>query len=101
EDGIRDFHVTGVQTCALPISLFASQGISFAAQFICTHRPEDRCSCRKPAIGLVRDFVNAAPLDRERSAMVGDSDSDVEFALNLEIGRASCRERVEIAVAAA
>src|SRR5690606_39386559 len=22
EDGIRDFHVTGVQTCALPISLF-------------------------------------------------------------------------------
>src|SRR5690606_40840917 len=23
EDGIRDFHVTGVQTCALPISLTA------------------------------------------------------------------------------
>src|SRR5690606_40367752 len=23
EDGIRDFHVTGVQTCALPISWFA------------------------------------------------------------------------------
>src|SRR5690606_41641544 len=24
EDGIRDFHVTGVQTCALPISLMAA-----------------------------------------------------------------------------
>src|SRR5436309_10318478 len=24
EDGIRDFHVTGVQTCALPISLSSS-----------------------------------------------------------------------------
>src|SRR5690606_39989143 len=24
EDGIRDFHVTGVQTCALPISAYAS-----------------------------------------------------------------------------
>src|SRR5690606_41140540 len=23
EDGIRDFHVTGVQTCALPISFFS------------------------------------------------------------------------------
>src|SRR5436309_14035483 len=23
EDGIRDFHVTGVQTCALPISMFS------------------------------------------------------------------------------
>src|SRR5690606_39701806 len=27
EDGIRDFHVTGVQTCALPISLTASFGL--------------------------------------------------------------------------
>src|SRR5207302_3382005 len=38
EDGIRDFHVTGVQTCALPIfaitdylaGLYASQGILLA-----------------------------------------------------------------------
>src|SRR5690606_39362837 len=27
EDGIRDFHVTGVQTCALPISAFGLAGI--------------------------------------------------------------------------
>src|SRR5690606_40017914 len=27
-DGIRDFHVTGVQTCALPISLMAKEGIT-------------------------------------------------------------------------
>src|SRR5690606_39379869 len=26
EDGIRDFHVTGVQTCALPISALAQLG---------------------------------------------------------------------------
>src|SRR5690606_40754428 len=25
EDGIRDFHVTGVQTCALPICVFQAQ----------------------------------------------------------------------------
>src|SRR5690606_39789793 len=25
EDGIRDFHVTGVQTCALPISLLSTE----------------------------------------------------------------------------
>src|SRR5690606_40380957 len=28
EDGIRDFHVTGVQTCALPICAGASTGAS-------------------------------------------------------------------------
>lgn len=65
--------------------LFASQGIEFAARFVCPHRPEERCVCRKPGIGLVRDFVNAAPLDRQRSGVVGDSDSDIEFARNLGI----------------
>src|SRR6266511_4213445 len=28
EDGIRDFHVTGVQTCALPISVSTTNGVS-------------------------------------------------------------------------
>src|SRR5207302_7371736 len=28
EDGIRDFHVTGVQTCALPISIFCLRDCS-------------------------------------------------------------------------
>src|SRR5690606_40624198 len=28
EDGIRDFHVTGVQTCALPISIRDTRGVS-------------------------------------------------------------------------
>ncbi len=67
------------------LGLFASQGISFVGNFICPHLPAAGCDCRKPAIGLVRDFVNSAPLDRERSAMVGDRDTDVEFALNLGI----------------
>src|SRR5690606_40418091 len=31
EDGIRDFHVTGVQTCALPISLQRLAAINYAA----------------------------------------------------------------------
>jgi imidazoleglycerol-phosphate dehydratase/histidinol-phosphatase len=67
------------------LGLFASQGVRFAGNFVCPHLPEAGCGCRKPAIGLVRDFVNASPLDRERSAMVGDRDIDVEFAQNLGI----------------
>jgi imidazoleglycerol-phosphate dehydratase/histidinol-phosphatase len=66
-------------------TLFASQGIEFAASFVCPHPAEAGCACRKPAIGLVRDYVNSAPLDRERSAMVGDRDTDLEFARNLGI----------------
>src|SRR5690606_40824862 len=36
EDGIRDFHVTGVQTCALPISTPAT---------ISTSTPSSSCRC--------------------------------------------------------
>jgi imidazoleglycerol-phosphate dehydratase/histidinol-phosphatase len=67
------------------LALLASQGIRFTGNFICPHLPEAQCACRKPGIGLVRDFVNAGPLDRERSAMVGDRDTDVELARNLGI----------------
>jgi imidazoleglycerol-phosphate dehydratase/histidinol-phosphatase len=67
------------------IALFGSQGIHFAGNFVCPHVPDAHCACRKPGIGLVRDFVNAAPLDRVRSAMVGNSDTDVEFARNIGI----------------
>ncbi len=67
------------------LALLASQGIRFIGNFICSHTPEAHCGCRKPAIGLVRDFVNAEPLDRERSAVVGDRDTDVELARNLGI----------------
>jgi imidazoleglycerol-phosphate dehydratase/histidinol-phosphatase len=68
------------------LALLASQGIRFVGNFVCPHLPEAHCGCRKPAIGLVRDFVNAGPpLDRERSAVVGDRDTDVELAQNLGI----------------
>src|SRR5690606_41008003 len=34
EDGIRDFHVTGVQTCALPISIETAATASFLAPWL-------------------------------------------------------------------
>jgi len=67
------------------LALFASQGVRFAANLICPHLPEAHCTCRKPAIGLVRDYVDLRALDRERSAVVGDRDTDVELARNLGI----------------
>ena len=67
------------------LALLASQGVRFLGNFICPHLPEAHCACRKPAIGLVREFVNAGPFDRERSAVIGDRDTDVDLARNLGI----------------
>jgi len=67
------------------LDLFASQGIDFEAVFICPHFHSERCACRKPATGLVDEFLAAPPLDRARSFMVGDRDTDMQFAANLGI----------------
>jgi imidazoleglycerol-phosphate dehydratase/histidinol-phosphatase len=67
------------------LRLFASQGIEFGAVFICPHYKHEGCTCRKPAIGLVRDYLLSNPLDKARSYMIGDRDTDLEFAGNLGI----------------
>src|SRR5690606_40120088 len=62
EDGIRDFHVTGVQTCALPISL------SRASSRRCTKASTSACwHCLHPAARspspptLISDASSAIP----------------------------------------
>src|SRR2546430_4649019 len=81
EDGIRDLTVTGVQTCALPILWRAGTG---------------RALCRGARCRLSRPGR-----DRLRCAGVSDQSGrsvvlprQLPLAPALEIGRASCRERV-------
>src|SRR5690606_39821397 len=66
EDGIRDFHVTGVQTCALPIS----------------------------------GPLTVADVDHPRAVPPWQGAALVEADDLQQIGRASCRERVERSVGA-
>jgi imidazoleglycerol-phosphate dehydratase/histidinol-phosphatase len=63
--------------------VFASQGIEFAEVLYCPHEAEERCDCRKPAVGLVRKYLAPGLLDRPASAVVGDRDTDLELARNL------------------
>lgn len=67
------------------LRLFSSQGIEFDAIFICPHFAREQCECRKPRTGLMTEYLQQQPIDRNRSAMIGDRDSDVEFARNLNI----------------
>ena len=67
------------------LKLLDSQGISFAEVFVCPHRPEDGCECRKPRTGLVNDFMRTRPVDRAASVMIGDRDTDLKFAENLGV----------------
>jgi imidazoleglycerol-phosphate dehydratase / histidinol-phosphatase len=67
------------------LEAFASQGLVFDAVCICPHRPADGCSCRKPAAGIVRDYLAGHAVDLSASAVVGDRITDMEFARNIGV----------------
>ncbi len=67
------------------LELLASQGIEFEAVCICPHFKHEDCECRKPNIGMVRDYLAARRIDKARSFMIGDRDTDMEFAANLGV----------------
>jgi imidazoleglycerol-phosphate dehydratase / histidinol-phosphatase len=67
------------------LELLASQGIEFEAVCICPHFKHDECECRKPGIGMVKEFLAGNPIDKSRSYMIGDRDTDLAFAENLGV----------------
>src|SRR5256885_10565520 len=81
EDGIRDYKVTGVQTCALPISSW--NGLAFVASSSVSGSPAATCARERP--------LKASPFQdaRHLSSRLGRGRLE-----RIEIGRASCRERV-------
>ena len=67
------------------LDILASQGIHFAAIYVCPHRPEDGCTCRKPQTGLLADDIAAQRFDPADSYTIGDRETDLELARNLGI----------------
>src|SRR3989440_9524419 len=84
EDGIRDLIVTGVQTCALPISVIVDVAV-VQGGCIETSRPTTHDNPTYVVDGIIHYAVANMPGGLPRTSTL---------ALTNEIGRASCRERV-------
>lgn len=69
----------------LLLDILASEGIVFREVLIDPHRPEDGAPTRKPGTGLIRHYLADGALDRARSAVIGDRETDLEFARNIGI----------------
>ena len=50
--------------------------------YYCPHRPDENCTCRKPAPGLLLAAAAEHGLNLEESYFVGDARSDMEAAVN-------------------
>lgn len=49
--------------------------------YICPHRPDEECDCRKPKPGLLYQAADELGIDLTSSYLVGDALSDVEAGL--------------------
>ena len=86
----------GLGTASFPLDTFTpahefilntleSQGLYFEQVLICPHKPEDNCTCRKPKLGLVKDYLDDPHWDRKLSYFIGDRDTDLQMAQNMGI----------------
>ncbi|MEM7278532.1 MAG: bifunctional histidinol-phosphatase/imidazoleglycerol-phosphate dehydratase HisB [Pseudomonadota bacterium] len=66
-------------------ALFRSQDIEFDEMFFCPHFEHDNCTCRKPATGLLSAYLASTALDTAQCAVIGDRDTDLQLAENLQI----------------
>ena len=64
------------------IQLLKKQGIDISAVYVCPHKPEEQCKCRKPQPGLLLKAAKEYNIDLENSIIIGDTDKDTEAGLN-------------------
>ena len=55
-----------------------SKGAWIDDVFVCPHKKEDNCDCRKPKTGLFRQAAEKHDIDFKGSWFIGDSPEDVE-----------------------
>src|SRR5205807_5591011 len=89
EDGIRDYKVTGVQTCALPILIVAELGVASVSELGASPPIAPPMVSADVALPNVPSTVQVCGAPNTTPAAI----VAVPLLAAIEIGRASCRER--------
>ncbi|MGN6518613.1 MAG: bifunctional histidinol-phosphatase/imidazoleglycerol-phosphate dehydratase HisB [Dokdonella sp.] len=69
----------------LLLEILAGEGIAFREVLIDRSFAHEHAPTRKPGLGLVQHYLGHGVIDRARSAVVGDRDTDLQFARNIGV----------------
>ena len=67
------------------LELFNRVNIYFDFVYCCPHGPNEQCRCRKPGTALGEQAIREYQINTEKSYMIGDMDSDIEFGNSLHL----------------
>ena len=67
------------------LEVFKGEDVIFSEFFECPHSSKDKCECRKPKTGMVKEYLINNDIDLENSYVIGDRHSDMEFAENINV----------------
>ena len=59
----------------------AKKASEVSAVYVCPHRTDEKCKCRKPEPGLLLKAAEEHNIDLGNSVIIGDSDKDTEAGL--------------------
>lgn len=59
--------------------LLKAEGVVLDAIYVCPHRPDAGCPCRKPETGLVQQAAREYDFNPAQSFVVGDKECDIEL----------------------
>lgn len=67
------------------LEMLAPSGIKILKTFMCPHRPNDNCICRKPKPTMILEAIKEFNLDSKKLYIVGDRESDIDAGINAGI----------------
>ncbi len=68
------------------VEMIRNEGVEIAASYLCAHRPDEHCRCRKPSTYHLELAGREHEIDMVDSWMIGDRRSDIQAGKN-----AGCR----------
>lgn len=60
-------------------------GIKINAVYFCPHRPDEKCQCRKPESGLIKEAEKDYRIDFKNSFFIGDKLTDMLLAEKIKV----------------